>query len=152
MTHMNISYEEYYKSYTFFYRNHPLLVCGFKMCSLSCYNYVFSYIMSKILYDVYNTEFFKVLINVPFLTDNKTQQEFIEYAFLSLGLPVSSISPTELALWINVYRYKDRGIPLTPELQQFKDHMDLLASNFEKYKATKKNFNLTQYLLDNSVK
>lgn len=88
-----------------------------------------------------------------FIAGNDTkQQDVLEYAYLALGFPFTPLSPKEISLLIDSILYVLKKKPLTPEMQEFAVHMQKQAASYQQYKMSIKNFNLTQYLIENSAK
>lgn len=76
----------------------------------------------------------------------------LEYAFLALGYPLSPLTPEEVSLLFSYAVSITNGDPLSPDLEAFGDLVENYSTRFAAYKATQKNFNLTQYLLKNSLR
>lgn len=83
---------------------------------------------------------------------NNSQKTLVEYAYLALGYPFSPLSPLEVSLMVGIKKYELEGVPLTPELKAFSQILEGLNGDYQDQKQRTPEFNLTEFILENSVR
>ena len=97
------------------------------------------------------TTFLKIITCFFFTDVNASYRELLEFAYLSLGFPFTSLTPNETSLFIRFIRGKLQGKPPDAKIQAFAAHMEQLNERFKEVVESAENFNLTHFLVENSV-
>ncbi|XP_035213106.1 uncharacterized protein LOC118187030 [Stegodyphus dumicola] len=85
---------------------------------------------------------------------NSSLLQLLEYANIALGFPFSGLTPKEISDLILVARHRinaNRG-RLPPDVVDFQETLDNLQIEYDKYKNSTEDFNLKNFVNDNSYK
>lgn len=81
--------------------------------------------------------------------------ELLKYAFLALGYPFTSLTPQERTLMVGIKLFQKRyeGTPLPPPLSKMDASLKRMKTRYDALKLSfGGNFNLTQYIVNNSAR
>ncbi|GFS95564.1 uncharacterized protein NPIL_627351 [Nephila pilipes] len=82
---------------------------------------------------------------------NESFSELVEYSYLALGYPFIPFSPEEVSLIVEI-SVSEQTSNLSAPAAEFRKYLDDMDQEFQRLKNSSKNFNLTNYIHENSVR